>query len=275
MSNDHSPNIEVNHLSAGVNANTSRSQKARKSLSTPGRAGLVANFHLKHTQLVAAISDHNPELDHQQLEAVRKADAFIQNLMRSYQGTRELPDWDKFVSPVMKQYFRLHLLCIKPSAKTVTIRLDHASAEAAMAAQRGSANHLAEIIKRVLKKLGIKAELAFNLEFNHTGTTENHPLHLHGAVCIPDDRLQEVSEALRRALALGYRQRYTNLAVLIEKPRSAHWWATYCIKEYTITANRLEAERGQKCRPDYATQKLTKDAKAFYENISMWLSAGR
>lgn len=114
------------------------------------------------------------------------------------------------------------------------------------AAPRGPANYLAEIIKRTLAKLGIATELAFNLEFNHTGSTENHPLHIHGAFCIPDDSVDGVSEALRTALAPGYRQRYKNLAVHIEKPRSARWWATYCIKEYSITACRLETERGRK-----------------------------
>lgn len=173
----------------------------------------------------------------------------------------------------MKQYFRLHLLCTKPDAKTITIRLDHDAAEAALAAPRGPANHLAEIIKRTLKKLGIETELAFNLEFNHTGSTENHPLHIHGAVCIPDDRMHEVSEALRKALAEDYRQRYKNLAVHIEKPRSAHWWAAYCIKEYGITAGRLEAERQRKSRPDYVTQELTQEAKAFYEGVSDWLNS--
>ncbi|ADR58272.1 Hypothetical protein, conserved [Pseudomonas putida BIRD-1] len=172
----------------------------------------------------------------------------------------------------MKQYFRLHLLCTKPDAKTVTIRLDHNSAEAALATPRGPANHLAEIIKRTMKKLGIETELAFNLEFNHTGSTENHPLHIHGAFCIPDERVEEVSEALRKALALGYRQRYKNLAVHIEKPWNVHWWAAYCIKEYGITASRLEAEQGRKSRPEYVTQTLTQAAKAFYEDISAWLN---
>ncbi|VVO54556.1 hypothetical protein PS900_00475 [Pseudomonas fluorescens] len=141
-----------------------------------------------------------------------------------------------------------------------------------MIAPRGPANYLAEIIKRNLVKLGIETELAFNLEFNHTGSTENHPLHIHGALCIPDDRVDEVSKALRKALAMDYRQRNTNLGVHIERPRGAHWWAAYCIKEYGITTSRLEAERGRKSRPDYATQKLTQDAKAFYEEIGAWLN---
>lgn len=142
-----------------------------------------------------------------------------------------------------------------------------------IAAPRGSANYLAEIIKRTLTKLGIETDLAFSLEFNHTGSTENHPLHIHGVLCIPDDRVGEASKTLRKALALSYRQRYTNFAVHIETPRSAHWWAAYCIKEYGITTSRLEAERGRKVRPDYATQKLTQEAKAFYEDISAWLNS--
>lgn len=260
------------HDEAGVNAKIRPSKQSGRPLSTPGRAGLVAGFHFDHTEHVAAIRKLHPDFDHDQLEKLLKIDAYIQKLMRSYQGAGELPDWAKFVSPEMKQYFRLHLLCAKPDAKTVTIRLDHDSAEAALAAPRGSANHLAEIIKRTLKKLGIETELAFNLEFNHTGSTENHPLHIHGALCIPDDRLNEASDALRSALAEGYRQRYKNVAVHIEKPRSARWWATYCIKEYGITASGLGVKRGRSSRPDYATQKLTRNAKAFYGGISTWLN---
>lgn len=263
---------QVSHAEAGVNAKIGRSKQSGPPLSTPGRAGLVAGFHFGHAERVAAISKLHIDLDHNQLQVLLKTDAFIQKLMQSYQGIGELPDWAKFVSPEMKQYFRLHLLCTKPDAKTVTIRLDHDSAEAALAAPRGPANYLAEIIKRTLVKLGINTELAFNLEFNHTGSTENHPLHIHGAFCIRDDRVDEVSKALRKALGLGYRQRYKNLAVHIEKPWSAHWWAAYCIKEYGTTAVRLEAKRGRKNRPDYAIQGLTKQAKAFYEGISAWLN---
>ncbi|MGE1082460.1 hypothetical protein ACQJ0O_09520 [Pseudomonas shirazensis] len=263
---------QASHAGAGVNAKIVYSKRGGRPLSTPTRAGVVANFHLSHVERVVAIGELSTDFDRDQVEALLSTDAFILKLMQSYLGTRELPDWAKFVSPEMKQYFRLHLLCTKPNAKTVTIRLDHDSAEAATAAQRGPANHLAEIIKRTLKKLGIETDLAFNLEFNHTGSTENHPLHIHGAFCIPDGRVSEVSEALRRALALGYRQRYTNLAVHIENPRSAHWWAAYCIKEYTVTAARLEAEREQKTRPDYSLQSLTQEAKAFYEEIGGWLN---
>lgn len=261
----------ASHAESGVNAKTARSKQKSRPLSTPVRAGLVAKFHLSHAERVVAISELHPDLDHDQLEKLLNTDAFIQKLMKSYQGTGELPGWAKFVSPEMKQYFRLHLLCTKPDAKTITIRLDHRTAEAALAAPRGPANYLADIIKRTLAKLGLKTELAFNIEFNHTGRTENHPLHIHGALCVPEDRLEEVSDVLRNALAEGYRQRYRNLAVHIEQPRSAHWWAAYSIKEYSITASRLGVEAGRKARPDYSTRALTQEAKLFYDGVSTWL----
>lgn len=274
MSNENlSPAVKGNHPRLGVNANTTHKMKIKKSLSTPSRAGLVADFHLTHTELVAAISELHYEHDPQQLEAFRKTDTFIRELMQSYQGTGELPDWAKFVSPSMKQYFRIHLLCTKPDAKAVTIRLDQASATAALAAPRGPANYLAEVIKRSLAKLGVESDLALNLEFNHTATTENHPLHIHGAFCIPDELMGDVSAALRDALAQGYRQRYNNLAVLIEKPKSARMWATYCIKEYGMAAASLKIEGGLHSRPDYATRRLTQQAKIFYSDVGAWLAS--
>ncbi|WP_426143220.1 hypothetical protein [Pseudomonas sp. DWP3-1-2] len=261
------------HADAGVNAKSSPSNRRGHSLSTPGRAGLIASFSLSHAERVVAISKLDPLVDHDQLQTLEAIDAFIQKLTREYQGTGELPDWAKFVSPQIKQFFRIFHQCRKPDSKTLTIRVDHKTAEAALAAPRGPANYLAEIIKRTLAKLGIETDLAFNLEFNHTGRTENHPAHIHGALCIPDDRALEVSEALRRALAAGYRQRYKNLAVHVEAPRSARSWATYCIKEYESTAIRLSVERGCKTRPDYSTHKLTQEAKAFHEEIGDWLNA--
>ncbi|WP_122745744.1 hypothetical protein [Pseudomonas viridiflava] len=267
---------QANQHKFGVNAKPDLLKPRSRSLSTPGRAGLIANFHLGHAERIVAINalkELDLTLTQCQIEKLLKIDAFIHQLAREYQGTGELPDWAKFLSPEMKQFFRIFQQCTQPDAKTITIRLDHKTAAAALAAPRGPANYLAEIIKRALAKLGIETELTFNLEFNHTGRTENHPAHIHGALCIPDDRVVEVIGALRRALAEGYRQRYTNLAVHIEAPRSARSWAIYCIKEYDLTAIRLFAERLRKTRPEYATQTLTQQAKDFYESIGAWINS--
>jgi hypothetical protein len=258
----------------GVNAKSSRSKRHGRTLSTPGRAGLVANFHLSHAERLVAINnlrELDPILTDDQIKKLLKIDAFVHTLVLGYQGSGELPDWAKFVTPEMKQFFRIYLLSTKPGAKTITIRLDHETAEAALAGPRPPANYLGEIIKRTLAKHCVETDMTFTLEFNHTGRTENHPAHIHGTLCIPDDRVNEVTEALRNALAEGYRQRYKNVAVHIGKPRSAHWWAAYCAKEYGTTAIKLTTDRGRKTRPDYAARKLTQDAKAFYENISAWL----
>lgn len=265
---------QANHNKFGVNAKQDLSKSRGRSISTPGQAGLIANFHLGHAERVAAINalkEMDAMLTQDQVEKLLRTDAFIRKLAREYQGRGELPDWAKFVSAEMKQFFRIFYQCRKPNSKILTIRLDHKTAEAALAAPRGPANYLAEIIKRTLAKLGIQTDLAFNLEFNHTGHTENHPAHIHGALCVPDDRLGEVTAALRSALANDYRQRYRNLAVHIESPLNAQWWAAYCIKEYEIADIKLEAYRGRKTRPDYSTQGLTQEAKAFYSVINSWL----
>lgn len=194
----------------GVNAKTGCSKRHGRALSTPGRAGLVANFHLSHAERLVAITnlrELDPILTDDQLKKLLKIDAFVHTLVQGYQGNGELPDWAKFVTPEMKQFFRIYLLSTKPGAKTITIRLDHETAEAALAGPRPPANYLGEIIKRTLAKLGIETDMTFTLEFIHTGRTENHPAHIHGTLCIPDDKADEVTEALRNALSEGYRQR--------------------------------------------------------------------
>ena len=264
---------DIDVAGSGVNAKNRHSKRRGRAPSTPNKTGLLADFYLGHAERVVAIRDLHPDLDHEQIEKLLKIDAFVRKLVQEYQGTGELPDWAKFVRPEIKQFFRIFQLCTKPDAKTITIRLDHETAEAALAAPRGPANYIAEIIKRTLAKLGITTDQAFNIEFNHTGRTENHPAHIHGALCIPGDRMNEVTEALREALAAGYRQRYNNIAVHIEAPRSARSWAIYCNKEYDVTAIRLTTERSQKTRPDYSTQKLTQQAQELYESISAWINS--
>lgn len=263
---------DIDVAGSGANAKNRRSKRRGRAPSTPNKTGLLADFYLGHAQRVVAIKDLHPDLDQDQLEKVVKIDVFVRKLAQDYQGIGKLPDWAKFVSPEIKQFFRIFRLCMRPDAKAITIRLDHKTADAALAAPRGPANYIAEIIKRTLAKLGIATDQAFNIEFNHTGRTENHPAHIHGALCIPDDRIDDVAEALRGVLAMDYRQRYTNHAVYIEAPRSARSWAIYCIKEYAITAQKLTAERDQKTRPDFANQQLTQQAMELYEAIEAWLT---
>ncbi|EPL9307642.1 hypothetical protein PU001_006691, partial [Pseudomonas aeruginosa] len=229
----------------GVNAKNSPRRSPRKILSTPQQAGRIASFHASHEQRVAAISELHPDLDNEQVTKLRSIDSFISKLAKSYKGTGKLADWSKHVPPHIKQFFRLLWLARQPDAKAFTIRLDHDTATAALAAKRSPANHLAGIIQRTLTKLGITTEQAFNLEFVHGTSRENHPLHVHGIFCIPADRSEEVSKALRIALAKDYRQRFGNLAVHIESIQNERWWAAYCIKEHDITAGQLRDIRNR------------------------------
>lgn len=100
---------------------------------------------------------------------------------------------------------------------------------------------------------------------------ENHPLHVHGVFCIPAHRIEEVSKALRAALAKEYRQRFDNLAVHIESIQNERWWAAYCIKEHDITAGQLNTIRSRETDPDYAGHAARRGGKAIYEGMSEWL----
>ncbi|RJG11104.1 hypothetical protein D3879_15705 [Pseudomonas cavernicola] len=257
----------------GVDAKTSRRKLPRKTLSTPQQAGLIASFHASHEQHVVAISELPPDLDSEQVTKLLSINSFISQLAKSYKGKGKgkLADWSKHVPAHIKQFFRLLWLARQPDAKAFTIRLDHVTATAALAAKRSPANYLAGIIQRTLTKLGITSEQAFNLEFVHGTSKENHPLHIHGVLCIPADRIEEVSKAIRAALAKEYRQRFDNLAVHIDSIQNERWWAAYCVKEHDITAGRLRTIRGHKTDPDYAGHAARRGGKAIYESMSDWL----
>lgn len=124
---------QAGHTGSGVNAKRGYSKRSGRPFSTPVRAGLVAKFHLRHAERVVAINTVYADIEHDQLEKLLNLDAYIQKRMRSYQRSSELPGWAKFVTAEIKQYFRLNVLCTKLDAKTITNRLGHDSAEAALA----------------------------------------------------------------------------------------------------------------------------------------------
>ena len=257
----------------GVDAKNSSRKLPRKILSTPQQAGIMANFHSSHEKHVVAISELQPDLDSEQVTKLLSINSFVSQLVKSYKGksTGKLADWSKHVPAHIKQFFRLLWLARQPDAKVFTIRLDHDAAIAALAAKRSPANHLAGVIQRTLAKLEITTEQAFNLEFTHGTSKENHPLHIHGVLYVQTDRIEEVSQALRTALAKEYRQRFDNLAVHIDSIQNERWWAAYCIKEHDITAGQLSIIRSREAAPDYASHAARRGGKTVYEGMSDWL----
>jgi hypothetical protein len=259
---------------AGVNAKKIRRRVTAKALATPGQAWLLAGFADGMEKRVAAISHLDPEIDQKDIERIQKIDSYVQSLARNYLSTGKLPDWSKSLSKDIKQFFRLRHLLSQPHAQVISIRLGHKVAEAALSAPRGPADYLAGVIMRTLKALDVNTELAFNLEFVHGACRENHPLHIHGVLCVPDDQLPAVVDALTRALAAGYRARWKNVAVLLERPQSPGFWASYCIKESTVTAETISRNGGRPDSTSYATRTQTRDAKAYYERIDEWVRMG-
>lgn len=253
----------------GVNAKNPRHRLKRKNLSTLCQARLLAIFSLERKKHIAAIRKLNQDLDKAEIERLLKINTYTKAMLNSYLGSGGLPDWAKALRKDLKQFFRLFHLASQPDAQAMSIRLDHEIAEAALRAPRGPADYLADIIRRTLKKLGIETEMAFNLEFIHGASKENHRLHIHGVLCIPPERILEVTEALRIALALDYRARWKNVAVLLESPQNARWWASYCVKEHDITTRMLEAQASG-ANPSYSSRSLTQHAKNFYEDTVAW-----
>ncbi|CAG8870230.1 hypothetical protein [Pseudomonas fluorescens] len=256
----------------GVNAKTIRRRVSLRRLSTTGQARVLAGFAAGMEKRVAAISQLHPQLDKKAIERIQKIDSDVLGFARSYISTGKLPDWSKSLNKDIKQFFRLRHLLSQPDSHTISIRLGHKVAEAALSAPRGPADYLAGVIMRTLKALGISTELVFNLEFVHGICRENHPLHIHGALCAPDDQIDIVTEALTRVLASDYRARWTNVAVLLEEPHPGGFWASYCIKESAVTSEMLSRRGVRNKLASYASRRQSQRARAFYNRIEDWLS---
>jgi hypothetical protein len=257
---------------SGVNAKIRQRRMKKKTLSTLCQARLLSILSLGRKKRLVAISELHSQLDKEEIERLLRIDTETRRMLNSYLGSGRLPDWAKALRNDLKQFFRLLHLASQPNAQAMSIRLDNDTAEAALSAPRGPADYLADIIKRTLKKLGIETEMAFNLEFTHGASKENHSLHIHGVFCIPDEHLLDVTEALRTALALDYRARWNNVAVLLEPPQNACRWASYCLKEFDVTTMMLADQTGERRSPGYSTRLLTQRANAFYEDIGAWFN---
>ena len=256
----------------GVNAKNARRRVGSKGLSAVGQARVLVDFAAGMEKRLAAISQLHPQLDHADIQRIQRIDAYVQRMARSYLSAGKLPDWSKSLSKDIKQFFRLRQLLSQPNAQTVTIRLGHDVAEAALRAPRGPAGYLAALISRQLKALGIETELVFNLEFIHGACIENHPMHIHGALRIPDGQISVVTEALRKCLASTYRSRWRNLAVKLEKPQKGGFWPCYCVKESAVTVEVLSRHGVRTPSASYSTRSQTQMTREFYSQIDTWLS---
>lgn len=259
----------------GVNAKNRRQRASAKRLSTVGQARVLASFAAGMEKRLAAtstISQLHPQLDKKDIDRIQKIDSYVQSLARCYLSMGKLPEWSKSLNKDIKQFFRLRQLLSQPDALTISIRLGRKVAEAALSAPRGPADFLAGLITRTLSVHGIKAQLVFNLEFIHGSCRENHPLHIHGALCVPGERVHAVTQALTRALASDYRARWTNVAVLLEEPLPGGFWASYCIKESAVTSEMLSIRGVRNKSASYSSRHQSQRAKAFYDRIGDWVS---
>ena len=256
----------------GVNAKTIQRRATQSRLSNAAQARVLVGFAAGMEKRVAALSELHPQLDKKDIERIQKIDSHVQSIVKSYLSSGKLPNWSKSLSKDIKQFFRLHHLLSQPDAHIISIRLGHKLAEAALSAPRGPADYLAGVIIRTLKALGINTELVFNLEFVHGSCRENHPLHIHGAICLARDKIGIVTVGLTQTLANDYRARWANVAVLLQKPQHAGFWASYCIKESAVTSLMLSARGVEKNSGSYSTRPQTIASRIFYDRIGDWLA---
>lgn len=256
-------------------------KSASKKRCTPGLAGVLTVLYHAHEYTLAVLGElqtlsdsSTGSLDTKTKDEIsRRATAleFQKSLALSTANGVDLPDWERRLSPDTKRAFALLAISQHPDAKSITFRLGHEVAEAALRAKKSPTDYLA----RLLQRLGI-TQAVFALECSTSASDENNPHHIHGVAIIPADLLDELTSKLRAALApppcsdatppvRGYRQRYSNKAIDIRPVRTAGGWFQYITKEIDFTAHALNA------RPDYASRSASKAGKELYETIRAWI----
>ncbi|MNF52632.1 hypothetical protein D3C84_339840 [compost metagenome] len=187
----------------------------------------------------------------------------------------DLPEWDDLPADV-KHFFKLSNLLSQPGALFITTRLDPSIGEKALQSARGPADWLADKIKRALESVGIPADqIAFALELAPKQAKTLHKLHIHGALCIPAEMLEQASEAITAALAPEYKQHGTNAAVRLDTPNKVGDVAKYVVKESVITKDRIIRLRsqlrassdGKGANPHRATEIATTGGRTLYSNL--------
>lgn len=268
--------------------------RAGKKRCTPGLAGVLVNLHRGHQSTLAVLGELQALNDScrdsvdtkikDEIGRRTAASEFQKSLARSAASGVALPDWERRLPSDTKRAFALLALAQHPDAKSISFRLGHEVAEAAMRAQNGPTDYLA----RILQRLGL-VQMVFALERSASASDENNPYHIHGVAIIPAALLDELTREsigadgkpkpskLRAALApppnsgstppiRGYRQRGHNKAIDIQTARTAGSWFQYITKEFDFTAHYLES------RPDYASRSATQAGRALYESIRRWIT---
>lgn len=266
---------------------------ASKKRCTPRLAGLLAILYHAHKSTLVVLGElqtlknsSTGSLDTKIKDEISRRSAaleFQKSLARSSANGVALPDWERRLPPDTKRAFALRAISQHPDAKSITFRLGHEVAEAALRAKKSPTDYLA----RLLQRLGI-TEAVFVLERSANESDENNPYHIHGVAIIPTGLLDELTRApigsdgkpepskLQAALApppcndatppvRGYRQRYNNKAIDIQPVRTAGSWFQYITKEVDFTAHALNA------RPDYASRSASKAGNELYETIRVWI----
>lgn len=284
---------EPNPATSGDFPQSPPKKAPRKQLLTPRAAGLLSNFYHGNKSNLAVLGELQTRETYTETnlreEISRRAAAiqFQKSLALSTTRGVALPDWERRLPPETKRAFALLALARHPDAKSITFRLGHEVAEAAMSAKHGPTDYLA----RILQRLGL-TQTAFVVERSTSESHENNPYHIHGVAIIPAALLDELTRELigadgkpgrsklQAALApppckkstppvRGYRQRYNNKAIDIRPAKTAGGWFQYITKEIDFTAHDLGA------RPDYASRSAAQAGKALYESIQEWISLHR
>lgn len=280
---------EPNPATSGDFPQSPPKKAPRKQLLTPRAAGLLSNFYHSHKSNLAVLGELQTRETYTETnlreEISRRAAAiqFLKSLALSTTRGVTLPDWERRLPPDTKRLFALLALARHPNAKSISFRLGHEVAEAALRAKNGPTDYLA----RMLQRLGL-TQTVFVIERSASESDENSPWHIHGIAIIPAELLAELTSEpigsdgksrpskLRAALApppcndssppiRGYRQRYNNKAIDIQPTRTASGWFQYITKEIDFAAHDLGA------RPDYASRSAAQDGKALYESIRTWI----
>ncbi|MGK9417196.1 hypothetical protein ACSSUR_13740 [Pseudomonas cedrina] len=237
---------------------------------TPAVAGILAGFYTSQKKNLAVLETLELEevKDQARIDRLKANNEDLRKIAHSYASGVSLPDWKRRLSADTKRAFSFLGLATTSDAKAFTFRLGHETADAALAAAKGSTDYLSTLIR----KIGI-THLAFVTEFTDSKSVENHPFHIHGVARIPDGfSIQSIEELLAPKQDLksahpmkGYRKRGKNEAVSVTELQTPGAWVSYTGKEIDFTAHRLQSG------PDYASRSATLAGRELYEAMRTWL----
>lgn len=244
-----------------------KGRKRGKTVHNPDTAGRLVDHYLGYLETSSVIDNYLlnystlTEEEKEELHDLKITKALhLREAKEIYSGL-PFPPW-KRLAYQLKHAYKIAACAAENDGVALTSNLGPAIACAALASADGPVLYLARKVRKILDELELPLHFAMVLEFA-ADRNNNHPLHFHASLSIPEHLKGEFRKRLHAAVATGYIGG-SKRAVHYAELRTPGGWAAYCMGDLENTKKLIDD-------PMYSTHPASQLGEALYNRTCKWL----